>query len=421
MSQRNIAQRKKLNQKKIVLFVFLIITIIFIILKVSKTPKISLKGPATVNIPLNSVYSDEGAFATYGQKDISSNIQVTNNNFSTNKVGTYEITYTINHKKKSTNIKRIVNVIDSESPTLTLNGESEINIAQNSTYQDLGCYAVDNYDGDITTKISIENNINTSNLGTYSVNYKVKDSSGNESSISRKVNVVSKNSKNISKEKSTGIPVLMYHFFYDKNNGDKGTDGNYMEIHDFEEQLKYLTENNYYFPTWEEVNNYVRGTSCLPKHSIVLTVDDGNPTFFDLAVPVIQKYNVKVTSFVVTSWIQNSDYLKQFDSTKISFQSHSHDMHRAGTDGKGRFLTLSHDEAYSDVTTSQSFIGNATVFCYPFGHYSDSSEQVLQDANYQLAFTTQYGRIRPGDNPYELTRIRMSKGDSLNTFIKRVS
>lgn len=412
---------KKLNLKKVGLLFLIVIIFIFIIISKSlKSPKISLNGASIINVPLNSNYIDEGASAKYGKKDISSNIQVSNN-IDTSKVGKYNITYTVNYKKKSISTTRTINIVDSESPVLTLTGDSEINIAQDSSYQDLGCSAIDNYDGDITTKISIDSNIDTSKIGTYLVNYTVKDSSGNESTLSRTVNVVKKGSKNISTKKNSGLPVLMYHFFYDKNTGDTGTDGNCMEIHDFEDQLKYLTENNYYFPTWDEVKNYINGKSCLPEHSIVITVDDGNETFFNLAVPVIEKYNVKVTSFVVTSWIEDSNYLKQFDSNKIIFGSHSNDMHRSGTDGKGRFLTLSHDEAYLDVTTSQSFIGNATVFCYPFGHYNDSCIQVLKDANYELAFTTAYGRVRPGDDLYKLSRIRMSKGDSLNAFIRKVS
>lgn len=412
---------KKLNPKKVGLLALIIILFLFIIIsKSSKSPKISLKGASTIDIPLNSTYTDEGASAKYGKKDISSNIQISNN-IDTSKVGKYDITYTVQYKKKSISTTRTVNIVDTEAPVLTLNGESEINIAQDSTYQDLGCYAIDNYDGDITTKISIDSDIDTSELGTYTVNYTVKDSSGNESKLTRSVNVVKRGSKNISTKQNSGLPVLMYHFFYDKNTGDTGKDGNYMEIHDFEEQLKYLTENNYYFPTWEEVKNYIDGKSCLPAHSIVITVDDGDKTFFDLAVPIIEKYDVKVTSFVVTSWIEDSNYLKQFDSNKIIFESHSHDMHRSGTDGKGRFLSLSHDEAYSDVTTSQSFIGSSKVFCYPFGHYNDSCVQVLKDAGYNLAFTTKYGRVRPGDKPYELSRIRMSKGDSLKTFITKVS
>ena len=41
----------------------------------------------------------------------------------------------------------------------------------------------------------------------------------------------------------TGIPVLMYHFFYDSSAGQTGADNNCLEISKFEEQLKYLKEN----------------------------------------------------------------------------------------------------------------------------------------------------------------------------------
>lgn len=412
-------KKKKLNYRAFLLLAIIILA--FILLFSSKKPKISLNGDSTLTIELGSNYSDDGAIAKYGSKDISSEIETNIGNFSTEKPGTYKITYTIKRKNKTAAATRTINVVDSIAPELTLNGSTEINIAQNSTYQELGCIATDNYDGNITTKISIEKNVDTSKIGTYTVNYSVKDSSNNETKLTRTVNVVEKGSKNISTEKPAGLPVLMYHFFYDENSPPSNLDANFMEIHDFEEQLQYLTENNYYFPTWSEVKNYVDGTSCLPEHSVVLTADDGSDTFFNLAIPVIEKYNVKMTSFLITSWIESSDTLKQYDSNKIIFESHSHDMHRAGSDGKGRFLTLSYDEACADVKASQSFIGNATVFCYPFGHYNEDCYKVLEDSGYELAFTTKYGRVRPGDNCYALSRIRMSKGDSLKSFISKVS
>lgn len=411
--------QKKLNKKAILLL--LIIVVIFIMLFSSKSPKISIIGDSNVTIELNSNYTDSGAKAKYGAKDISSNIETDMGNFSSNKIGSYTITYTIKKKNKTATATRTIHVVDSIAPELNLNGNSEINIAKDSNYQELGCIATDNYDGNITTKISIEKNVDTSKIGSYTVTYTVKDSSNNEAKATRTVNVVEKGSKNISTEKSKGLPVLMYHFFYDKDSPPKKLDANYMEIHDFEDQLKYLTENNYYFPTWEEVKNYIDGTSCLPEHSIVLTADDGDATFFDLAVPIVEKYNVKITSFLITSWIDDQNKLKNYDSNKIIFESHSHDMHRAGTDGKGRILTLSYDEACKDVKTSQSFIGNATVFCYPFGHYNDACYKILKDSGYTLAFTTKYGRVRPGDNCYALSRIRMSKGDSLKSFISKVN
>lgn len=420
MNEKNINKRK-LNPKKVGAFIACIVLfIIFLIAKGAKSPKISIKGNSNVEIDLNSNYSDEGATAKYGSKNITKSIQ-TANGVDTSKVGTYYVTYSVKYKKKSVSATRTVKVIDSIVPELTLVGDAEINIEQDSKYKELGCIAKDNYDGDISSKITIDNSVDTSNLGSYTVTYNVSDSSGNKASITRTVNVVKKGAGNISTAKNSGLPVLMYHYFYDSENGGSGKDANYIDIRDFENQLKYLTDNGYYFPTWDEVANFVNGKSCLPEHSVVITVDDGDESFFNLAVPVIEKYNVKVTAFVVTSWLEDSNYLKQFNKEKIIFASHSNDMHKSGSNGNGAFLTMSHDDALADVKESKKIIGDTTVFSYPFGDYSDACEKILQEAGFELAFTKNYSRVRPGDNAYALGRIKISKGETLDTFIQRVS
>lgn len=216
-----------------------------------------------------------------------------------------------------------------------------------------------------------------------------------------------------------GLPVLMYHFFYDEATGETGRDNNYMEIHDFEEQIKYLAENDYYVPTWEEVVSYVNGEKGLPEKSVVITVDDGDESFFRLAVPVLEKYNFTATSFVITSWYGH--VVSTYTSSAIDYQSHSDNMHRAGSDGKGAFLTLSYEDACADLEQCRSIIGDGCrVFCYPFGHFNDNAKKTLKDCDYILAFTTQAGRVFPGMDPYELPRVRMSKGVSLNSFISMV-
>ena len=235
---------RKLNKKKVMLLVLAIFLFFFIISKIfSKDIKMKLNGSSSVDIEFGSTYSEQYATATYGKKDISSSISVSGN-VDTTKIGSYKITYTAKHKKKTKSITRTVNIKDTVSPTLTLVGDSEIKIAQNSTYQELGCTATDNYDGDITTKINIENQVDTATKGTYIVKYTVTDSSGNSANISRTVNVVSANSSEVSTKKAAGLPVLMYHFFYDKDAGETGKDANYMEIHDFEEQSNSIYESD---------------------------------------------------------------------------------------------------------------------------------------------------------------------------------
>ena len=216
-----------------------------------------------------------------------------------------------------------------------------------------------------------------------------------------------------------GLPILMYHNFYDASKGEKGKDNNYMEISDFDKQMKYLSDNNYYYPSWDEVYQFVEGKKTLPNKSVVVTIDDGSESFFRLAIPILAKYNVKATSFIITSK-KGSKTIAQYKSPILDFESHSHDMHRAGKDGKGRFLTMTYDEAYNDLMTTQKIIGSNDVFCYPYGDHNDFTKKMLTVTGYKLALTTIPGRVYPGMDRLILPRVRMSKGDSLSNFITRV-
>ena len=213
-----------------------------------------------------------------------------------------------------------------------------------------------------------------------------------------------------------GLPVLMYHFFYDKNEREP-QDGNWIEINDFEQQMKYLSENDFYFPTWEEVENYIDGKTELPEKSVVITVDDGDPSFFEFGVPIIQKYNVKATSFVVAYWYGD---VAQNKENNISYQSHSYDMHKGGSNGKGVMLSWSYEKMVEDLKTSQDVLGGANIFCYPFGQYNELDIKALKDTGFKLAFTTQGGRVKKGASKYELPRVRISGTTSLESFIKKV-
>lgn len=318
-----------------------------------------------------------------------------------------------NQKKKEYVSNRVNNYAkkDETAPTITLNGESKITISLNDIYKEEGCKVEDDCDGDITDKVVITGKVDTKQEGEYTITYTVEDSSQNKAELTRKV-IVKKALEN-------GLPVLMYHFFYDSSIGEQGNDSNWMEVSDFEEQMKYLSDNDFYFPSWREVEDYIDGKKGLPEKSVVVTIDDGDETYIKYAIPIIEKYNVKATSFVVTSW--NGDWLPiEYRSSHMDFQSHSHDMHKAGANGKGRFVNLNYEEALEDVTKSKNIIGDCTVFCYPFGHYNDTAIKALKNSGYTLAFTTNGGRVYKGADKYTLPRVRMSKGISLSAFKQAV-
>lgn len=308
--------------------------------------------------------------------------------------------------KNNNSNKQINKIADSEAPQLIINGDDKKIVALGTDNIKDSATATDNIDGDITEKISVEGNVDTNNIGTYELIYRVSDNAGNTTEKKQKIIVCNP----LGEE---GLPVLMYHFFYDENK-ERGKDNNWIEISDFEKQIKYLSENNFYFPTWEEVEKYIDGKTILPEKSIVLTFDDGDASFFELAVPVLQKYNIDGTSFVITSWY---GYRAQEKLANVNYESHSDNMHQGGTDGNGVMLSWNYEKILEDLNRSKETLGGkATIFCYPFGQYNETAIEALKETGYKLAFTTEAGRVKVGFNKYALPRVRISKTTTLSQF-----
>lgn len=154
-------------------------------------PEITLKGEKTITIDLKGKYHEQGAIATLEEKDISKNIKI-ESNINVNKVGNYEVTYSVTNSKgkKKQEVTRIVKVRDSKKPTLTLKKGSPYKVQYGSTFKEPGYIAHDNYDGNITSKVTEKGNVDTNKLGSYKLYYTVQDSSGNSITKIRIVKVV---------------------------------------------------------------------------------------------------------------------------------------------------------------------------------------------------------------------------------------
>lgn len=150
----------------------------------------TLIGLETQYIEYGSEYFERGAIARFGNENISEQIRIDASNVDVKKVGTYKVVYEIEKDGDLKTLERIVVVRDTRKPSVFLMGSSVVTININDKYVEQGFVANDNYDGDITNKVIVDGNVNENKLGTYKIKYSVKDSSGNESSTVRTVNVV---------------------------------------------------------------------------------------------------------------------------------------------------------------------------------------------------------------------------------------
>ncbi|WP_262415836.1 DUF5011 domain-containing protein [Exiguobacterium acetylicum] len=107
-----------------------------------------------------------------------------------NRPGRYWLTYRASDFAGNySQVKRMIIVKDQARPTIS--GADDVTIKMNETFRPKrGVTAFDEVDGDLTKKIQISGTVNTSKKGIYPILYSVKDASGNQTTVIRKVHVV---------------------------------------------------------------------------------------------------------------------------------------------------------------------------------------------------------------------------------------
>ena len=211
IEQKNHNHKNKSIIKPIVLsitlIIFIITTILFII---KKNLKLELIGETNQTIEVYSDYHDPGYKATMFNKKINNLVKI-KSYIDKNTLGTYQITYKLTSLGIITKTRNIT-IVDTEKPTITLTGNETINLYIGDTYEDEGVTIKDNYDKNINDNLIIENNLDTSKVGTYKIIYTISDSSKNINSIERTINVKEKKiiNKNTSKECNLTNPIEKY-------------------------------------------------------------------------------------------------------------------------------------------------------------------------------------------------------------------
>lgn len=156
-------------------------------------PVISLTGSDTVFVEVNNNYTELGATVfDASQGDISGNLVITGE-VDTDQTGIYRLTYNAKDASgnQADNVTRvIIVVVDNTAPVLDLIGDDTITMEVFSDYTEEGADALDGKDGDLESAIKIENNVDNTTLGTYTVVYTVADNQGNTAVKTRIVHVV---------------------------------------------------------------------------------------------------------------------------------------------------------------------------------------------------------------------------------------
>ena len=105
-----------------------------------------------------------------------------------------KVTYSVEDSSGNKSlVERDIVYEDVVKPIITLNGSKYDYVFLNEKYTDKGVKASDNCSGDLSSKVIVKNNVDTSKTGTYTVSYNVSDSNGNTTKEVRNVRVSERN------------------------------------------------------------------------------------------------------------------------------------------------------------------------------------------------------------------------------------
>ena len=248
------------------------------------------------------------------------------------------------------------------------------------------------------------------------------------------------------------LRVLAYHTILDEIN--------------FEEQLLYL-KKNYSIISIDQLREFLFKNIKLPERSVLITLDDGDMSVYNNALPIFKKHDIPAVVFVITdlinthkpfwwneiqyylgdkegnlkawevkSWPNNKreDYLidlrakslkpelktqqlsvsqlreMQDAGVTIANHSHSHPMYDKCTEEE---LNMEIDSSTSKLK-ELSF--NPEIFAYPNGNYSPLAEEILKRHGITTTFLFDHRINKAKINPLRISRLKVNDSTPLWKF-----
>lgn len=236
---------------------------------------------------------------------------------------------------------------------------------------------------------------------------------------------VSKNGDGFFEKRKADVPVLMFHnvgnvSFFDT----KLTKRFKISPENLEKLLKFVSQK-YQTVSMEELYDYLTNGVKLPENPIVLTFDDGWSGVFKFAFPLLKKYKLKFSSYLISSYIdKNPDYLKKEEV----FDMLNSGLMELGNHTKSHALLgfVSRDVLKKEINGAQDdfeqmFGVRPLTFAYPGGSYNKNVIDEVDGAGFHTAVTVKQGKTQSEDELLLLKRIEVEGTDSVKDLERKLN
>jgi peptidoglycan/xylan/chitin deacetylase (PgdA/CDA1 family) len=183
---------------------------------------------------------------------------------------------------------------------------------------------------------------------------------------------------------------------------------------EFEQQLRWLRSRGCEIVTVDRVwADAVRG--ILSPCEAALTFDDGYADVAQYAIPRVLQQNAQATLYVTTGFVGHAGHLTIASvraAHQLGMEIGAHTIHHVD------LTKLPHGGAQYEIEGSKQALeawldAPVSTFAYPAGSVNAQVAAAVAGAHFINAVTTVPGTIGPADNPYELPRYRVLRGQGI--------
>ena len=224
------------------------------------------------------------------------------------------------------------------------------------------------------------------------------------------------------------VRILMYH----------SIDQDPLDVHTvspmaFEEQMHFLATRCNIIPL-DQLVDHLDGKGSLPDNPVVITFDDGWANNYTVAYPILKKYRLPATMFVIPEWIASCE-MAQTSKTQPNEKRHMtwdqiREMSRHGisigahTISHRSLPTLTLQKVRYELLESKARLEQqlgqpVRFFAYPYGAFRDLNRNIARmvaECGYACAVTSLSGTNGPSADLYALRRTEIEASDGMYVF-----
>jgi peptidoglycan/xylan/chitin deacetylase (PgdA/CDA1 family) len=197
------------------------------------------------------------------------------------------------------------------------------------------------------------------------------------------------------------VPVLCYHRFADTCDASLCTPTGL-----FERQMDYLKKNGYRVISMAELLDFLSYRRSIPDKAVVITMDDGYSSAYEIAFPILKKHGFKATLFVYTDFVGTSKSAITWDQLRrmrsAGFEIGSHSLSHCDLTKKKEAES---DAAYLDRVKKELLLSKKILddkldqdtlyLAFPYGEFNQRLLGLCEESGYRLGFS-----VKPGGNAF---------------------